>query len=119
METTHDGNLIDPSDRINRPPVPIDITVDDTDLEEAEALLAGLDSTEIEPAAWHEDEETLLQVVQRSRRLCWDTRGEGPAEVTTIAGHDWELWLDWAQTVETDRAGRPVAAFMIDRSLED
>lgn len=112
METTPNG--IPAS---SRHPIQLDISAS-TGLNAVEDLLAGLNAVEVKPVPYYEDEDHLIEVTRQTRRMCWDRHGEAPGEPVTISGHRWLLWLDRAETVELDDAGRPVAAFHIDR-IED
>lgn len=120
METTQDSN--DDRGRM----VPITIKVDDS---EAVSLMRALDEAVTAARAreidselpdqlppYYQRERHLIEVTRQSRRHCWDRHGEGPAEEVTVWGHRWRLWLDRAETVETDPAtGAPLAVFHIDR----
>ncbi len=107
---------IEPTD--NR--VRLTIEVDDSAITEALDLIAGLDSVEVAPVPYYEDEAHLLEVTRQSLRMCWDRHGEAPGEYITIGGHAWLLWLDRAETAERKlQSDEPLAAFSIDRSEDD
>ncbi len=105
METTQDSHLIDPSDRINRPP-----------RIEAPVITDRPSSPDLQLEVC---ETTWQTLARETRRRCWSPWSEAnanrPGDMIQIGDTVWLLWLDRAETMAMAADGQPHAAVIFDR----